>query len=212
MAEPHCPHARPLERGEGKDRHRIGVIEYPGVGAEALAIDLNGPFDEVLGHRRFDCVLALDVIEHLSRPEDGVRKMANVLKPGGMLYASTGNIAYAVLRMSLLLGQFNYGKRGILDLTHSRLFTIYSFKKLLTNAGFVIKEVRGFGPPIRDMVGASTTLKTIDSGSGFLAQHWPRMFAFNFLVVAQRTDELSDIYARTAASAQTNSNPGADSA
>ena len=30
---------------------------------------------------------------------------------------------------------------------------------------------------------------------------WPRMFAFNFLVVAQKEDELVDIYERTEASA-----------
>ena len=165
--------------------------------AEALALDLNTAFDEELGHRRYDCVLALDVIEHLERPEEGVSKIAAILKPGGMLYASTGNIAYLVMRLSLLLGQFNYGKRGILDLTHTRLFTISSFRKLLVDSGFVIKELRGFGPPITDMVGESWPLRATDSTSGTLARIWPRMFAFNFLVVAQKADELEDIYART---------------
>ncbi len=127
--------------------------------------------------------------------------MAAILKPGGTLYASTGNIAYLVMRLSLVLGQFNYGKRGILDLTHTRLFTIYSFKKLLANAGFVIKEVKGFGPPIRDMVGESTALRAADTTSARLARIWPRLFAFSFLVVAQKADELDDIYERTAASA-----------
>jgi hypothetical protein len=126
--------------------------------------------------------------------------VAAILKPGGTLYASTGNIAYFVLRASLAAGQFNYGKRGILDLTHTRLFTIYSFKKLLANAGFVIKEVKGFGPPIRDMVGESTVLSTADTTSAALARVWPRLFAFNFLVVAEKADELDDIYERTAAS------------
>ena len=115
--------------------------------AEAIELDLDGDFDRVLGRHQYDCVLVLDVLEHLKRPEEGVRKIAEILKPGGTLYASTGNIAFLVMRLSLFLGQFNYGKRGILDLTHTRLFTIYSFKKLLTNGGFVIKEVHGFGPP-----------------------------------------------------------------
>jgi glycosyltransferase involved in cell wall biosynthesis len=168
--------------------------------AEVVAADLDDHFDALLGRRRYDAVLALDVIEHLKRPEDGVRKIANILKPGGLLYASTGNVAYFVLRMSLLLGQFNYGKRGILDLTHSRLFTIYSFKKLLTNGGFVVREVRGFGPPIRDMVGETGALRRIDTVSGALARVWPRLFAFSFLVVAQKEEELDDIYERTAAS------------
>lgn len=171
-------------------------------GAEPLALDLNGDFDTVLGRQRFDVVLALDVIEHLRRPEEAVQKIAAILKPGGFLYASTGNIAYFVLRASLLLGQFNYGKRGILDLTHSRLFTIYSFRKLLVNGGFTIKDIRGLGPPIRDMVGEGGALKAADAASGALARLWPRMFAFNFLIVAQKDDELDDIYERTAASAR----------
>jgi glycosyltransferase involved in cell wall biosynthesis len=167
--------------------------------AEAIALDLNGDFDRELGRRRYDAVLALDVLEHLERPEEGVRKIAEILKPGGTLYASTGNIAYLVMRLSLALGHFNYGKRGILDLTHTRLFTIYSFRKLLANGGFVVKEVHGFGPPIRDMVGASPALRTADTASGILARVWPRMFAFSFLVVAEKADELEDVYARTLA-------------
>jgi glycosyltransferase involved in cell wall biosynthesis len=168
--------------------------------AEAIALDLDEPFDSVLGQRRYDVVLALDVIEHLRDPEDALRRIAAVMKPGATLYASTGNIAYILLRLSLLAGQFNYGKRGILDLTHRRLFTIYSFTKLLRNRGFTIRTVRGFGPPIRDMIGESSSLRLADSLSGFLASRWPRLFAFNFLVVAEKDPELVDIYERTAAS------------
>ena len=164
--------------------------------AEAIELDLDGDFDRTLGRHQYDCVLVLDVLEHLKRPEEGVRKIAEILKPGGTLYASTGNIAFLVMRLSLILGQFNYGKRGILDLTHTRLFTIYSFKKLLVNGGFVIKEVHGFGPPIRDMVGASTR-SAPPTRPPVLARLWPRLFAFSFLIVAEKADELEDIYART---------------
>jgi glycosyltransferase involved in cell wall biosynthesis len=168
--------------------------------AEAVALDLDGDFDVSLGRRRYDVVLALDVLEHLRRPEEGIRKIAAILKPGGLLYASTGNIAYLPMRASLLVGQFNYGKRGILDLTHTRLFTTYSFKKLLTSGGFVIRDVQGFGPPIRDMIGEGRLLQAADSLSGTLARTWTSMFAFNFLVVAERAEDLDDIYAQTAAS------------
>jgi glycosyltransferase involved in cell wall biosynthesis len=167
--------------------------------AEAVALDLDGDFDRQLGRQRYDCVVALDVLEHLSRPEEGARKIAEILKPGGVLYASTGNVAYFVMRLSLAAGQFNYGKRGILDLTHTRLFTTYSFRKLLADAGFVVEELHGFGPPIRDMVGESTTLRAVDATSGRLARLWPRLFAFSFLVVARKADELEDLYTRTVA-------------
>ena len=139
------------------------------------------------------------VLHHTSQPASILREFFRVLKPGGTLYASTGNIAFLAMRLSLFVGQFNYGKRGILDLTHTRLFTIYSFKKLLVNGGFVIKEVHGFGPPIRDMIGSSAALRTADTTSGMLARLWPRLFAFSFLVVAEKADELEDIYARTLA-------------
>jgi glycosyltransferase involved in cell wall biosynthesis len=165
--------------------------------AEAVELDLDGDFDRALGKHAYDCVLVLDVLEHLKRPEEGVRKVSEILKPGGTLYASTGNIAFLMMRLSLFLGQFNYGKRGILDLTHTRLFTIYSFKKLLANGGFVIREVHGFGPPIRDMVGESAVLRIVDTVAGLLARLWPRLFAFSFLIVAEKADELEDIYART---------------
>jgi glycosyltransferase involved in cell wall biosynthesis len=169
--------------------------------ATPVAIDLDGDFGGLLGWQRFDAVLALDVIEHLKQPEAAVRAIAEILRPGGVLYASTGNIAYAPMRLSLALGHFNYGKRGILDLTHARLFTIYSFTKLLTQSGFMVLEVKGFGPPIRDMVGSSRLLGQLDTVLGKLARVWPRLFAFNFLVVAQRLDDLESLYARTLSSA-----------
>jgi hypothetical protein len=64
----------------------------------------------------------------------------------------------------------------------------------------VVEEVKGFGPPIQDMVGDSSGLRAIDTTSGALARLWPRLFAFNFLVVARKADELDDIYERTRAS------------
>jgi len=47
----------------------------------------------------------------------------------------------------LLLGQFNYGKRGVLDLTHTRLFTCASFERAVKQAGFDIVERIGVPAP-----------------------------------------------------------------
>jgi glycosyltransferase involved in cell wall biosynthesis len=165
--------------------------------AEPVELDLNADFSVALGRHQYDCVLALDVIEHLERPEESVQKIGELVRPGGVLLASTGNIAYVVLRLSLAVGQFNYGKRGILDLTHTRLFTIGSFRRLLSDGGFVVKEVYGFGPPIVDMVGDGPALRFVDAVSARMARAWPRLFAYSFLVVAEKAEELEDIYART---------------
>jgi hypothetical protein len=86
------------------------------------------------------------------------------MKSGALLYASTGNIAFMPLRFMLAFGFFNYGRKGILDKTHKRLFTVNSFRRLLKQNGFsIIADVKGFGPPIYDISrGNSWLLKRID--------------------------------------------------
>lgn len=165
--------------------------------AKKMEMDLDADFDKILGMKKFDYVLALDVLEHLAIPEEAIKKIFNTTKPHGVLMASTANIGYFITRICLLFGIFNYGKRGILDMSHKRLFTIYSFKKLLTAHGFRIKKVEYFSPPIVDMVGSSFVLRAIDSISSKLAKIYPPLFAYNFLVVAERMDDIEDIYQKT---------------
>ena len=165
-----------------------------------LELDLDEGFaSEIINFQpgRVECVVALDVIEHLHHPELTLREMKQTLVPGGMLIASTGNIGYFLPRIMLLLGQFNYGKKGILDLTHQRLFTIRSFCRTLEGEGFKVEKVTGFGPPIEDMVGDSPPLRFLDRIGDFLAKVWPRLFSYQFLVEATRLDEVEDLLAST---------------
>jgi hypothetical protein len=46
----------------------------------------------------------------------------------------------------LLLGEFNYVKKGILDVTHTHLFTFRSMRELLKQSGYQILETRGRKP------------------------------------------------------------------
>ncbi len=165
--------------------------------AEPLQFNLDDDFVKILGREKYDAVIALDLIEHLNDAAEGLRKIFLTIKAGGYLFASTANVGYIITRMSLFFGHFNYGKRGILDLTHKRLFTIYSFRKLLTQNGFVIKEAKFFGPPIVDLISRNTFCRCIEAISYFLAKILPSLFAYNFLIVAQRTDDIGDIYDKT---------------
>jgi hypothetical protein len=69
------------------------------------------------------------------------------LAPRTTLLVSTANVGFFINRLMLLIGQFNYGKRGVLDLTHSRLFTFDSFRRLFEQAGFKVVEARGIPGP-----------------------------------------------------------------
>jgi 2-polyprenyl-3-methyl-5-hydroxy-6-metoxy-1,4-benzoquinol methylase len=158
--------------------------------------DFAGPLCEALDGRA-DQVVALDVIEHLANPERGVAGIQDLLRPGGVLFASTGNIAFLPLRLTLLLGRFNYGKKGILDLTHSRLFTVSSFRRLLERGGFRVRRVHGFGPPIQDMVGDAWYWIALDRLASLLARARPSVFGYQFAFEAERLDDVADLLERT---------------
>lgn len=102
-----------------------------------------------LDYERYDTVVTLDVIEHLAKPELFLDRLRVALKSNitAEVYVSTANVAFFITRFMLMAGQFNYGKRGILDLTHTRLFTFRSFERMVRQAGFDILERAGVPGP-----------------------------------------------------------------
>jgi hypothetical protein len=145
-----------------------------------------------------DTVLALDVIEHVSNPEYFVSQIHSSMKSNGVLYASTANVAFFPIRLMLLMGFFNYGRKGILDKTHRRLFTIGSFQRLLKQNGFKIIDLRGFGPPIASLKnGKSRIFNLIDRIVYYLAKHWPSLFAYQILITVAREDDLKTLTYQT---------------
>jgi hypothetical protein len=94
-------------------------------------------------------VLMLDVIEHLAKPEWFLERLRSALSlnPAVEVFLSTANVGFLVTRFMLFIGQFNYGRRGILDLTHTRLFTFSSFERAVKQAGFDIVERVGVPGP-----------------------------------------------------------------
>jgi 2-polyprenyl-3-methyl-5-hydroxy-6-metoxy-1,4-benzoquinol methylase len=96
-----------------------------------------------------DVVLLADVIEHLRSPEDFAEALARFCVEHEVrdILVSTGNVAFAVQRVMLVLGQFNYGPRGILDMTHTRLFTARTIQRLFRQAGFKVRESFGLPAP-----------------------------------------------------------------
>lgn len=137
--------------------------------------------------RKFDYILLADVLEHLRTPGDLLRKVRPLLKTDGKLIASTGNVALWYMRLSLLVGRFNYGKKGILDETHVKLYTKYSFVQLLSQTGFVPDKIIPTSLPFEvvfQSTGKSKVLKLIDQAYYLLARLWPKMFAYQFVVQA----------------------------
>jgi len=129
---------------------------------------------------QYDFTLMLDVIEHLPRPERFLDQLRTKLamNPSAELIISTANVGFFVTRLMLMLGQFNYGKRGILDLTHSRLFTFASFRRALDQAGFIILETRGMPAPYPLALGENWFSIFLVAANGFAASVWRGLFAY----------------------------------
>ena len=147
--------------------------------------DLNDPVLPV-DPADFDYVLALDVIEHLASPESFLERLRSSLEdsPGTKVIMSTGNVAFAPLRLMLLLGQFNYGRRGILDLTHTRLLTFATFRRLLEGASFRLEEERGVVAPFTTALGDRLLSRVLFAVNHGLLKLRPELFAYQIFVVA----------------------------
>lgn len=102
-------------------------------------------------------ITMLDVIEHLKNPEKFMEELYSKVSRNEKIeiLISTPNISFIVIRFMLFFGFFNYGKRGILDKTHTRLFTFSSLSKLITDSNFEIIEVRGIPAPFPLAIGSN---------------------------------------------------------
>jgi glycosyltransferase involved in cell wall biosynthesis len=128
----------------------------------------------------YDFTLMLDVIEHLSRPERFLDQLRTKLavNQNAELIISTANVGFFVTRIMLALGQFNYGKRGILDLTHCRLFTFASFRRALDQAGFIVLETRGVPAPYPLALGENWFSLFLVAANKLAASLWRGLFAY----------------------------------
>ncbi len=136
---------------------------------------------------KYDVVLLLDVIEHLADPEKfllaqrhGYRAQPS-LGNSPLFVISTPNIAFIAIRLNLLLGRFNYAERGILDITHKRLFTRRSLLRLLGECGYQVERCQPVGVPFEAVIGGKWG-RCLGATANWLARLLPTLFAFQFMV------------------------------
>ncbi len=160
-------------------------------GARVLSRDLNAdPLDVDL--EGMDVILLLDVVEHLRDPErflGALRRHFDYRTRRVVL--TTPNVAFIVQRLMLLFGQFNYGKAGILDRTHTRLFTFRSFEQLLRDGGLRIRRIRGIPAPFPKAIGdnfLSRGLLAINQALIWLSKS---LFAYQIFVEAETTPDVA---------------------
>lgn len=134
------------------------------------------PWDQI------DYILLLDVIEHLSNPEEFIKRLAKKINfKKTKIIASTGNICFFITRLMMLFGQFNYGTRGILDKTHTRLFTIASFKRIFKYERFSIQKEFYIPAPFPLAIENKFLSKLFLNLNIFLIKIFPGFFSYQML-------------------------------
>ena len=143
----------------------------------------------------FDYVLLLDIIEHLRSPEEFVESLRRSRHQAAntTILVSTGNIAFIVTRLMLFLGQFHYGKRGILDLTHTRLFTFGTMRALFDQAGYVIEEVRGVPAPFPLALGDNRVARLLVAINRLLIRISRSLFSYQIFMVVRPLPSLEGL-------------------
>lgn len=184
-----------------KDKHcKVAVVDqfepqHADPDVKVFVRDLDQPLDvDTTGYRY---LLLLDVIEHLKNPEafvDGLRRQFT-FEPK-TLVLTTPNVAFAVQRLMLAFGQFNYGKAGILDRTHTRLFTFRSIEHLLRDAGFRIKEVRGVPAPFPRAVGDNVLGRGLTALNAAAIRVSKTLFSYQIMIVAESTPDVQFVLER----------------
>jgi glycosyltransferase involved in cell wall biosynthesis len=141
--------------------------------------------------REYEYLLLLDVIEHLKDPEQFVARLrAQFDYQPKRLVLTTPNVAFIVQRLMLLSGQFNYGKAGILDRTHTRLFTFRAIQHLLRDAGFRIKAVKGVPAPFPKVFGNGILGRAALNANLALIALSKSLFAYQIFIEAESTPDV----------------------
>ena len=149
---------------------RVAVLE---LNAEAIPGDLSSTYD---------AVIMVALIEHLIDPMGAMRRIRDLLRPGGFVYVDTPNIAKYTQRLKLLLGRFPSTASADEGLTkfsgepvdlfeegHLHYFTFRSLSRMLTERCGFSRVVKAPYPGGRIPLGRNI--------HGYLARAWPAMFS-----------------------------------
>jgi 2-polyprenyl-3-methyl-5-hydroxy-6-metoxy-1,4-benzoquinol methylase len=143
---------------------------------------------EQLNGERFSRAILLDVLEHLKHPETILDECHEILARDGQLIISVPNIANIFVRLSLLIGLFNYTERGILDKTHLRFFTRKTAREMVKSRGYEILQEQMTVIPIElsmKMPAHNPLMRGLNFILRSLTRMMPGLFGYQIMFVAR---------------------------
>ena len=193
------PNNRPLKIldvgcGEGtvgkllKEKH-ANKVHLTGIDISKTALEMAGSFydkvaefdadsdsfSSILPQEKFDCIIAMEMLEHLFNPKRALEQFRLVLEPDGCLIVSVPNMVHWRYRLQYLRGHLP-GENTLYEIgEHLQNFTYFSFKKLVESAGYSVLALDGqFQIPLGRVM-PKTLFK-------FLGQNLPNLFGYQIVL------------------------------
>jgi len=136
-------------------------------------LDKASTWQKIKLNKPFDVVFASAIIEHLKDENLFLNRIREVLKPQGILIITIPNAAHWRQRLNLFLGHWQYQDYGLLDRTHLRFFTYYSFLDLVKKHQFAVLDIK---------IDPAGGIKFLN----FLAKHFPNFYAHQIVYKLQK--------------------------
>ncbi len=142
-----------LALARGKARRYVGIELMPGPAAEARRVLTEVVVGDVerlalpWEAESFDALIMSEVLEHLCDPWSTLERLGRLVHPGGLLLASSPNIAHWKVIRELLAGRFELADQGVFDRTHMRWFTPSTYRALVEGAGFTVERIGPVASP-----------------------------------------------------------------
>ncbi len=136
----------------------------------------------------YDAVVLGDVLEHMPAPASSLKKLVNLQPAGCRFLISVPNIANLWVRLNLLMGNFDYTDRGILDQTHLRFFTRKTLIAMVKKAGLEIISIKVTPIPL-ELVSPFFTSRLGSALHSFFAgltSLMPTLLGYQFIVEAKK--------------------------
>ena len=138
--------------------------------------------------RGYDAVVLGDVLEHMPQPDAALRKLVGMQTHGSLFIISVPNVANLWIRLSLLMGHFDYAERGILDRTHLRFFTRRSLVDLVKGAGLEVISIEATPIPLEllsSFFGTSPG-RQLHAAFAWFTSQFPTLLGYQFILEAKK--------------------------
>lgn len=130
---------------------------------------------QILPQKRFDCIIAMEMLEHLFNPKRVLEQFSLVLEKDGCVIVSVPNMVHWRYRLQYLRGHLP-GENTLYEIgEHLQNFTYFSFKKLVESTGYSVLALDGqFQIPLGRIMP-----KTVFR---FLGQNLPNLFGYQIVL------------------------------